>query len=209
MEQLQSRHSTRIRLSNEELKAISEDINRLYTPKFSSNMPVNNTNLKMSANELLAISEEISREYKVRPPKYLPETVCVLMPVDPGHLHAYWHLDKKQQELIDKSRDKKLILRIINRSEKSIQSFQDDTYFDVACDHSTNQQTIALPPAFSGTKYSATLGQCVSGHKFIPYASSSITFLPRLKIDAIQFRTQAAANIFSAQIFNQNRSGTG
>lgn len=206
----QSRHSSRIRLSPKEILIISEEINRVYNPKFSSSMSGSDSDVKLSAQDMLAISEEISREFAVRPPRYTPESVCVLMPVDPERVHAYWHLDKKQQETVEQSSaEDGLVLRIFSRPDKATDTVQSDQYFDVICDRSKTQQTISLPPAYSANQYSAAIGQCHSGQQFVAFACSDITYLPRTTSAPIHVQKQNTVNATVSHFLNQNHSGKG
>lgn len=204
----QSKHSSQVRLSPGEILAISKEVNREYTPKFSSN--ISDSGIKLSANDMLTISEEISRDFAVRLPLYISQSVCVLMPVDPGHLHAYWHLDKKQLTRVnDSAADKALILRIFTRLDKNIKTTQAEKFFDIIVDCSETHQTISLPRSFTENNFSAVIGQRHADDKFVAFACSDITHLPRDSSVTFDIQKQAGMNAGISHFLTQNSSGKG
>jgi len=206
----QSRHGSRNRLSAEEISVISEKISRDYTPKYANGMPKNGSEIKFSTKELLAISDEISREFADYSPKYVPQSICVLMPVDPNHLHAYWYLDKKQQETVNrKDAANALVLRVFSGQDKDINLISSTQYFDVICDNSMSQQTISLPqtPPIE-CNYSVAIGQC-QDNEFVAFAFSDMTYLPREAGVPFGSQKQKPENAVISHFLKQNFSGKG
>ncbi len=172
-------------------------------------MSSDGSEIKLSTKELLTISDEISREFAVYLPQYVPQSVCVLMPVDPNHLHAYWHLDKKQQETVNnRDADNALVLRVFSVQDKDTNIISSAQHFDVICDDTISQQTISLPQMSIECNYSVAIGQC-QDNQFVAFAFSNTTYLPRESRDSFGCQKQKPKNTAILHFLNQHFSGKG
>lgn len=166
------------RFTPKELFDIGEEISRDFTPRFSSQTPKLVDNIKFTPKELLAIGEEIGRDYAPQKSYKTPE--LMLLPVDPGHLYAYWNLNEKHQAATPINDSKhKLTLRIYAQSEKKKAFAETPTWFDVAIDSPVARQQISLPYRAADTVYSAAIGQCGADDGFIIFAQSNRTHASR------------------------------
>ncbi len=174
-----SRNSSRV-YSPGELLQISEQISRDYKPAYSSRISLGYSRLRLSAQEMLSISEEISREYASYALKPVFRSEIVLLPVDPTHLHAYWHLDGTAFESLP---EQPLILRVYTMPDsRTIESYREQ-WFDMEVDASISQQTVTVPEAISGNYFSAAIGlDEPSLKRFAAVASSDTAYLPRTDI---------------------------
>src|ERR1035437_8410992 len=92
---LHSGYNSKINLSAKEMLEISQEINRNFTPYFSSCIPDLIENISLSPMELLDIGEEIGRDYAPKVSYSIPEVT--LLPVDPGSLFVYWNLGENRE----------------------------------------------------------------------------------------------------------------
>jgi len=205
----QSRHASRSRLSAEEIAVIGEKISRDYAPRYSNSSASGISEIKFSTKELLAISDEISREFSVHPPQYVSQSVCVLMPVDLNHLHAYWYLDKKQQQTVNnKGTDKALVLRVFRTHNKDSDIAASAQHFDLIFDNTISQQTISLPQMSAACDYSAAIGQ-FQDNQFVAFAFSDTTYLSQEGVDSFEWLKKKPKNTVISRFLNQNFSGKG
>lgn len=157
---------------------ISQEINRNFTPCFSSRMPELAKKIRLSPKELLDIDQEISRNFAPKISHKTPE--LMLLPVDPGHLHAYWNLGEKKEIVSPVSKDKdRLTLRIYSQSEEDKAVTATEIWFDVAIDSPTAHRQVALPEPADDAVYSAAIGQRCADDSFIVLAHSNMTHIPR------------------------------
>ncbi|WP_292433444.1 DUF4912 domain-containing protein [Methylobacter sp.] len=159
---------------------ISQEITRNFTPCFSSRMPELVEKVRLSPKELLDISEEIGRDFAPKPSSYnAPE--LVLLPVDPGHLYAYWHLEgntQKSASASDNDNKEQLTLRVYSQPDEQKADAEAAVWFDVAIDSSIAHQQVALPTAVEDTAYSAAIGKCCADDSFIEFVHSNIVHAP-------------------------------
>ncbi len=176
---LHSGYNSNINLSAKEMLRISQEISRDFTPCFSSPMPELVEKIRLSPTELLNIGEEIGRNFAPKVSSNTPEVM--LLPVDPGHLHAYWSLGKSRDVPTPDSDCKDhLTLRIYSQpDEEKAVAEETAAWFDVAVDSLTTHQQISLPTPVDETAYSAAIGQCCADHSFIAVAHSNIIHAPR------------------------------
>lgn len=163
-------------LTGAELASISTEINKGFTAQFFNTATTDTSVTRLSARDMLSISEEISREFAVRRLTPPSTSKIVLLPVDPEHLHAYWHLDNKGSA----QSNVKLTLRIYTQPEYYQADTDDDqpTWFDVNIDQSEQHKKITLPEAMNNRFYSAAIGQRQLQHKFVSLAHSERTYIP-------------------------------
>lgn len=174
----QSRHSPAVTLSPEDILTIDNRIRRDYSSSFSSRPAGKSPQRRLSPRDMLSISEEISREYAVhklqRPVQSKSE--IVLLPVDPDHLHAYWHLDENQRP---QDENQSLILRIRRLPEEINKTEPSQNWFDLAIEPGLSQHKLSVPETMAANYYSAELGWLRNEAHFEVLASSDTTFMPR------------------------------
>lgn len=169
---LHSRHNSKINLSAKEMLEISREITRSFAPCFSSRMPELVEKFRLSPKELLDISEEIGRDYAPKPASYnAPE--LTLLPVDPGHLHAYWHLEQSAEKSVPDN-DQPLTLRIYSQPDEQKEDAEAAAWFDISIDSSSANQHVALPAAVDDTAYSAAIGKYRDDDSFVEFVHSNI-----------------------------------
>jgi hypothetical protein len=171
---LQSGYNFQINLSANEMLEISQEISRNFTPCFSSEVSEPAEIIKLTPRELLDIGEEIGRDFAPKPSNSTPE--LVLLPVDPGHLHAYWNLGENRET--SASGNNPLTLRIYSQPDEQGTDTKTVSWFDVVIDSSMTHQQVSLPGPVDDTDYSAAIGQCGADHSFIEYAHSNIIHAP-------------------------------
>ncbi|MGZ4970743.1 MAG: DUF4912 domain-containing protein [Methylobacter sp.] len=156
---------------------ISQEISRNFTPCFSSGMPERVEKTRLSSKELLDISEEIGRDFAPRPSYNSPEVV--LLPVDPGHLYAYWNIGKKREiSKPDNEPKEQLTLRIYSQPDEDKEANETASWFDIAIDNSETGQQVTLPHPADETAYSAAIGRHLVDDSFIVFAHSNIIHAP-------------------------------
>jgi hypothetical protein len=184
---LHSGYSSKINLSTEEILGISQEISRDFAPCFSSQVPELVEKIRLSPRELLDIGEEISRDFAPKTSYNNPE--LVLLPVDPQHLYAYWHLgENRETPPSDDDSRTQLTLRIYPQPDEDEEREAAETasWFDIAIDDSMTQQKVALPETVDETAYSAAIGTCYSDNSFIAFAYSNIVHTPHGQMTWLQ-----------------------
>ncbi|TAN66600.1 MAG: DUF4912 domain-containing protein [Methylobacter sp.] len=169
-----------INLSAQEMLVISQEISRDFTPCFSSQMPELDEKLRLSPRELLDIGEEVGRDFAPKTSYNTPE--LMLLPVDPGHLYAYWNLGENRDIEIarpDKGYKDQLTLRIYSQPDAQKADNQAALWFDVAIDSPKTRQQVSLPRSNDETAYSAVIGRSCADDSFIAFAHSNIIHAPR------------------------------
>ncbi|MDO9139895.1 MAG: DUF4912 domain-containing protein [Methylobacter sp.] len=195
---LHSGHTSKINLSAKEMLEISQEISRDFTPCFSSRIPEHVEKIKFSPKELFDISEEIGRDFAPKISGNIPE--LMLMPVDPGHIYAYWNLEQNRGQASNGSQPL-LTLRVYQHAEEKMAVSQAPSWFDVPLDKSKTQQQVSLPDPCNTSAYAAAIGQTGLDDSFIVLARSNIIHAPRGPIKT----HQPTEN--STYCLNKNASG--
>lgn len=198
---LHSGYTPQINLSAKEMFEISQEISRDFTPCFSSRMPKRVEKIKFSARELFDISEEIGRDFAPKVSGNLPE--LMLLPIAPGHIHAYWNIGQNQVATPDNSGAHPLTLRIYGQAEETMATGSAASWFDVSLDKSENQQHVSLPISANPIAYSAAIGQTGMDDNFIVLARSNTVYPPHSRMNP----RQALENQAACQ--SKNASGQG
>lgn len=199
----QSRHCSRIRLSPREMLAISEQVSRDFSPKYSSHFLGKKPSIKLAPQEMRSISEEISREFAVRPSPQLSHSEIVLLPVDPDHLHAYWHLDEEQ--LREEGRHP-LTLRIYAISDDQAAPGEKPNWFDSPIEPDLTQFKVTLPATMTGDYYSAAIGWRPTERQFVSFACSEAAYIPRTPVVVSDKPTRLQQG---RRVMHGNASGAG
>jgi hypothetical protein len=175
---LYSGYSSNINLSAKEMLEISQEITRNFTPCFLSPMPELVEKIRLSPKELLDISEKIGRDFA---PKSSSPSVpeLTLLPVDPGHLYAYWDLGgSAEKAVLDNDYEEPLTLRIYSQSDEQKTDAETAVWFDVAIDSSMARQQVTLPTPVDDMAYSAAIGKCCADDSFIEFVHSNTIHAP-------------------------------
>ncbi len=167
---LHSGYNSKINLSAEEMLEISQEISRNFTPCFSSPMPELAEKIRLSPSELLDIGEKIGRDFAPKPACNIAG--LMLLPVDPGHLHAYWSLGENRE--ISSPANDQLTLRVYSQADEESAVPETASCFDIAIGHSMTHQQVPLPGRLDDTAYSAAIGKCGADDGFIEFARSNI-----------------------------------
>ena len=184
-----SRHNPKIRLLPDELLEISQEISQEFAPNSNTRAPSPDNQVNLSADEMLAISEEIRLRFTPKASDNNKEVV--LLPVDPGHLYAYWNLgDDKLNTLQHHDAGNQLTLRIYSESKGQTETTITRPWFEIAIDRTQAQQKISLPSPTHATAYSATIGKRNPANDQASFASSHITRLAFGKTEPDQFKEQ-------------------
>lgn len=181
-------------LSRQEMRTISQAINRNYAPKFFQPHARERQDIQFSSHELREISRQINRDYSHSSENYEPH--LLLLSVAPDHLHVFWQLEKLLPTPAIDSTSKPveqpqnaLTLRIFPEAsgEKSQASVVEQAKaIDIIIDSNHGHGEIHLPTPASERRqpvtYHATLGRTVEPEQFQPllYSNSAESIvLPR------------------------------
>jgi len=176
---LHSGYNSKINLSAKEMLEISQEISRNFTPCSTSCIPELIQKIRLSPRELLDIGEEIGRDFAPKPSYNTPE--LMLLPVDPGHLHAYWNLGESRATSSEPDNDCKnqLTLRIYSQSGEESTDIETASWFDVAIDNPMTHQQVSLPRPVDDMAYSAAIGKYCADDSFIEFVHSNMIHAPR------------------------------
>ncbi|MEE9426083.1 MAG: DUF4912 domain-containing protein [Methylococcales bacterium] len=112
------------------------------------------TSNPLTSRQLFEISQKISNSFNHQISSDSSE--LVILPVDPYHLYAYWHLDNQQLINAKTDSNQQLLLKINWQSEQDRRQDQSKLWFNVDLDATQNQQKIRLP--VDASHYSAIIG---------------------------------------------------
>ena len=171
---LHSEYNFNVNLSAKDMLEISQEISRDFTPCFSNPVQELDGKIRLSPRELLDIGEEIGRDFAPKPFGNAPE--LMLLPVDPGHLYAYWNLGKDRD--MSMADNEQITLRIYSQSDDEEAAAETASWFDVAIDNPMTQQQVSLPSPVDETAYSAAIGKWGADDGFIAIAHSNIIHAP-------------------------------
>lgn len=201
----EARQKSRIELTPEEMREISQEINLKFTPnaallieddillaedesrsyslRRSFKSPVQTSSQEWSRfgsellpKELYEIGQEISRRFPLKDESAKPE--LFLLPVDPYHLYAYWNFGQsKGQARPQESAENDLILRIYWLPDDNNETVGSNVWFDVPIHELNARQKVRLP--LDDAAYSAALGKLKPNQGFEVYAYSNRIRVPR------------------------------
>lgn len=172
-----SRHISQAKLPPQEILEISQEISRNYSPVASVKPSPLAARIRLSPTEMLEISEEISRKYTLKISTGTPE--LVLLPVDPGHLYAYWNPGDARTTPASKNDSEEIVLRIYSQPDENAKTTTTKPWFDVAIDNSRTQQKVLLPMEANASAYSATIGKRYPDDRLAAFAISKVVHVPR------------------------------
>lgn len=183
-------------LDQQEMRCISEAISRNYTPRFFRSRAPDPKQIQFSSQELREISRQIGREHGHLGDQR--QSRLALLPVAPGHLHAYWQLapqlsaaSEVTSTQTEEPETKQLTLRIYRESEPAPNPtpVNHDTHIvvDIPLPQHQGHQDIQLPlPDGDENRqpsYQASLGWHYPDHPFqviVDSASAAPGSPPRL-----------------------------
>jgi hypothetical protein len=171
-------------LNQLELRTISQAISRDFAPRFFRPHAKDQRQTQFSAQELREIGRQINREFshtlEATPPQ------LVLLPVSPGHLHAYWQLDNQHLATTDpgdthsaEHQTHPLTLRVYAEAPQPTVTTDPEQLrsVDIAVAAEQNHIEIYLPPVFSDSQqpgvYHAALGLKQEMQAFQPLLHSN------------------------------------
>lgn len=169
------------RLSRQDLRTISQAINRDFAPRFFRPRAQELRQTQFSAQELREVSRQISREYSHSTDHHDPQ--LVLLPVSPDHLYAYWQTDKQPPFTADQAsavQPKTLTLRVYPEplALENNNFSPPPATFDIAVSTEQQHSDIILPSIAGDThqaiRYHATLGRTDDADHFQPWLHSNI-----------------------------------
>jgi hypothetical protein len=203
------------RLSAKELLDISQEISKHFSPVFETKIAetkiARGPAIKLSAKELFDISEEISREFT--PDSSLAHGAkLVLLAVDPGHLHAYWHGVKEQADISPTRPEPEklqLTLRLYDWSEPADTSSKTVAWHDIGVQDEQTQHKIPLPLLTHNTAYSAAIGECHPDGHFVSFVHSNLVDAYSNNSVPCQSRVHTATLQAKPENADKNASGLG
>lgn len=164
-----------IQLSTEELLDISQAINREFALNLATPVAAPVYPDELSPPEMLAISTEISADYAPNPDNNPDE--LVILPVDPDHLYAYWHVEAPQAMVACPDWQPHWTLRVYADADQPPLA-PCPSWFDLAVNNCQDQQQVALPEHTANNTYHASLGDSGAGAVFATLADSNQIHLP-------------------------------
>lgn len=163
--------------------------------------------LTFSPEQLRQVSQVIAEEFSpCGSDAAAPE--LVLMPVDPYHLHAYWHIDADDTPAVWKQRQPSgkndLRLRIYCRHEAQSGQATGEPWFDVAVGTEKNWCDVRLP--LDNLRCRAALGTKSDSRPFTPLLFSNEIHAPKAGISPAP--TAASEGAKNGQLERQAASTT-
>ncbi len=128
----------------------------------------------LASSQLLKISQEISGTFNQQISSNISE--LVILPVDPFHLYAYWHLDDQQMNDSKTDPTQRLALKVYWQNDKNSQQDPSKLCFNVNLDATQSHQKIRLP--VDASNYSATLGTLDANQRWNILAHSNTIHIP-------------------------------
>jgi hypothetical protein len=168
---LHAGYNSKINLSPKDMLEISQEISRDFTPYFFSGASVSAGSIRLTPKELLDIGQEISRDFAPTPTYNALK--LMLLPVDPGHLYAYWHLGDSRPD------GSQLTLRVYPQDNPQKTADDAVSWFDVALDSPNTQQQVTIPDQVDGVAYSAAIGKSDADNSFAAIVHSNGIHVPQ------------------------------
>ncbi len=168
---LHAGYNSKINLSPKDMLEISQEISRDFTPCFFSEPSVSDGTIRLTPKELLDIGQEICRDFAPTPAYNAPK--LMLLPVDPGHLYAYWHLGDSRPD------NGQLTLRVYPQDNPQKTEDEAVSWFDVALDSPNTQQQVPIPDQVYGVAYSAAIGKSDADNSFAAIVHSNGIHVPQ------------------------------
>jgi len=136
----------------------------------------------------------------------------ILFPVDPYHLHAYWHVDEHIAATESKEGlQEPLTLRVYAQASASTDTKKaaPDSWFDLPIEGFQRQQKVSLPTTLAETVYSAAIGKCHADNSFAVLAYSNITPPARGGTEPYGYWENRTVSRAQALSVRKNASGLG
>jgi hypothetical protein len=176
-----SRYNSQIKLSQEEMLEISQEINREFAPGISIKKQEPASQQKLSPEELFDISEEISRDFALKTSNNPKEVV--ILPVDPDHLYVYWNLGDDKLNSTKKIASGTRLTLSIYPEPKNIKGITPTkSLLDADINSAQAQQKFFLPLRLQETAYKATIGKHYQDNSLASFISSNVTRNPFGKV---------------------------
>jgi len=151
---LQSRFSSSIQLSTDELLLLGTKLSREYAPKHNKAVKEHDRNPIFSSKQLRLMSQEITQRYFIKQSLNQKSAVCRALPVDPRHLHVYWQFPRDAHETSPENKNLKVTLFLQPEAEKlSKVSAYISTYVP------SGNMTLAVPAIHYSDVYSVAVAQ--------------------------------------------------
>ncbi len=162
----QSRFDKRLVLTAEAIVEIGQAVSRDFAPHMRRSQQA------VSAQMLRDVSQTIRRQYRsITQRVNHAEPVCVVMPVDAGHLHVYWRLP----EVVA---DKVPVIKLSSAGTTE----QVDVFFRPEIDDCQSKKTIIpLPSSLQHSRYRVEIGWFDACNQFCAVLESTCvvsTFVP-------------------------------
>ncbi len=171
MESSSSINQPNKQLSSEELLAISLEINQDFAPLLRPETRPEITEETLTTQELLGISQIISTGFAPSIKNTKPEVV--LMPIDPEHVHAYWHLPESEPQ------QKTELTLSLHPLEDTHPDDPKYAWLNFFINNRQGQQTLTLPNHSNSQHYYASLNQTNSESQQQALVTSNITQVPQ------------------------------
>ncbi len=167
-------------LSAAEMQRISLEINQDFAPvpcpdKLAPSYPD-----ILSSQELLGISQIISTGFAPSIKNTSPE--IVLMPIDPEHVHAYWHLPEPEP-LSESNSELTLSLHPLADTHPDDPKY---AWLDFFINNRQDQKTLTLPNNTNHQHYFASLSQTDARQQLHTLATSNIAQVPQQEIHDVE-----------------------
>lgn len=148
----------------------------------------------LTPQELLAISRDVGSWFQRNSDVSEREPELLLLPVDPTHLYAYWHLgtDKPPKTLPRAAMDG-LTLRVYWQPDVNSGQTSSNVWFDVNIDKGAERQKVRLP--IDDSNYSAALGKIGRNHQFHALVHSNVIRVPTAVVKAMPTSKPAAVGV--------------
>ncbi|MEE9345905.1 MAG: DUF4912 domain-containing protein [Methylococcales bacterium] len=160
---------------------------------------------KLTSKQLLEISQGISRTFSHQITSNISE--LMILPVDPYHLYAYWHLDDQQSSDVNTDSNQKLLLKVYWQNDQDKKQDPSKLCFNVNLDSTHSQQKIRLP--VDASNYSAAIGTLDENQCWNMLARSNTIHIPAASVQPkIQNIVATPANIVQTIIVEDNTKST-
>ena len=204
------KHDQTIQLSTPELFEISHTISRDFAPKLSPAKPDAETKASTLSQELLNISEMISADFA---PKITATTShLMLLPIDPEHIHAYWHLIDDNESTTHHRNDASALNLRIYSSNPSLDNTDFRQWIDVPIETINSEPSFQCAIDHTYNAYCGSLGQQEADKNFIPVAHSKEMQFPITKTRVANSEDMSSllapqSSLPTLHVFNKSASG--
>ncbi|MFW5442751.1 MAG: DUF4912 domain-containing protein [Methylococcaceae bacterium] len=154
---------------------ISDGISKSFAPVIAAEILEQDEGIQLASQDLLEVSQNISLYFA--PSMSSNANKLVVLPIDPQHIYAYWHLnDNPEKSMSQRMLNDELTLRVYSQPEQKKQAVHISPLVEIPIHDFDSRHRIRLPEAENATAYSVSIEAAVKKNDFVSLIDSNNTY---------------------------------